>query len=53
MSRNQINKEEIRTYILQLKSEICGDYSNWNNDPAGLTHKYLNMILNKIEEYRY
>ncbi len=53
MSKNQITKEEIRSYVLQLKNQLCDDYSDWNSDPKGLAHKYLNKVLDKIEEYRY
>jgi hypothetical protein len=53
MPRNQITKEELKAHILQLKSQLCDEHCNWNSDPKGLAHKYLNMVLDKIEEYRY
>ncbi len=52
MPRNQITKEEIKAYVLQLKGQLCDDHSNGNNDPKGLAHKYLNMVLDKVEEFR-
>lgn len=53
MPRNQLTKDEIRHYVLELKGQLCNESMGWSSDPKGLAHKYLNMVLDKIEEYRF
>jgi hypothetical protein len=35
--------------ILKIKAEL--DKEGWTSDPKSLAHKYLNRVLDKIEEY--
>jgi len=52
MPRGQLTKDSIKIEILKIKLELDrGDYE-WTSDPKGLVHKYLNKVLDKIEEYR-
>ena len=53
MPRNQLTRQEIRCYVLKLKHQLYNENLNWTSDPKGLAHKYLNMVLDKIEEFRY
>lgn len=50
MPRNQITKDEIKCYILKMKNELYNE--NYSEGMNFLADKYLNKILNKIEEYR-
>ena len=49
MSKNQITKEEIKVSVEKLKTEL---YNEQTYDGKDLAHKYLNKVLDKIEEYR-
>lgn len=51
MPRNQFTKEEIRTYVLKLKSQLYNENYNFTSDPKGLAQVYLNKVLDRIEEY--
>jgi len=53
MSKNQINKEELKVRILKLKDKLYSDHIRPEMDMKGLAHKYLNEVLNMIDEYRY
>ena len=49
MPRGQLTKDIIKCEVLKLKSRL-------DDEPYGdknLSHKYINKILDKIEEYRY
>ena len=50
MPRGQLTKEELKVHILKLKSQIDSD-KGYPGEKA-IAHKYLNMVLDKIEEYR-
>jgi hypothetical protein len=50
MPSNQINKDEMKCYVLKLKHEVDGDVGFPGE--KDIAHKYLNKVLNKIEEYR-
>ena len=52
MPRNALTKEELRNYVLKLKSKLFDEDSKLVIDSKDLAHKYLNMVLDKIEEYR-
>ena len=53
MPRNQITKDEIKNEVLRCKYELYEeDISHYLTDPKKLAHKYLNRVLDKIEEYR-
>lgn len=52
MPRGQLTKEIMKYEILKIKKDLCNDPINWSTDPKSIAHKYLNIILDKIEEYR-
>lgn len=52
MSKNQINKEEIKIRVLKLKDKLSKE-SQYSSDPKGLANKYLNEVLYILDEYRY
>lgn len=50
MPRGTLTKDIIKYEVLKIKKEL--DNNNyWTSDPKGLVNKYLNKILDKIEEY--
>jgi hypothetical protein len=51
MPRNQLTKDEIKIRVLRLKDKLYQDQPSW--DPKELAHKYLNEVLDIIDEYRY
>lgn len=51
MPRTHITKDAIKCEVLKIKDELNKDV-NWTSDPKGLAHRYLNKVLDKIEEYR-
>ena len=51
MPKNQLNKEELKVRVLKLKDKLHKDQPTW--DTKGLAHKYLNEVLDIIDEYRY
>ena len=51
MPRNQLDKEELKCYVLKLKSSVDNDVAFPGE--KDLVQKYLNKVLDKIEEYRY
>lgn len=53
MSKNQITKEELKVRVLKLKDNLYKEHIRPEMDMKGLTHKYLNKVLDIIDEYRY
>lgn len=54
MPRNQITKDEIGCWILKCKNKLHNeDNEKYKNNPKDLTNKYLDMVLDKLGEYRY
>jgi hypothetical protein len=53
MPRNQLTKDEIRIAVLQFKKNLYNEHIDYRTDIKGLANKYLDMVLDKIEEYRY
>ena len=51
MPRNQFSKEEIKCHVQKLKDQLYKESTDYTSDPKGLADKYLNKILDKIEEY--
>ena len=49
MPRNELSKEEIKCYVEKLKVKLYNE--GYTSDPKGLAHKYLNQVLDKIQEY--
>jgi hypothetical protein len=53
MSKNQVKKEELKVQVLKLKDEVYNEPKTvWQGD-KDLVHKYLNKMLDILEEYRY
>ena len=53
MSKNQLTKDEIKVRVLKLKDNLHKDHIRPEMDMKGLAHKYLNEVLDIIDEYRY
>jgi hypothetical protein len=49
MPRGELTKDIIRCEVLKIKRNL--DREDWSPDPKELAHKYLNKVLDKIEEY--
>ena len=50
MPKGTLTKDIIKYEVLKIKKEL--DYDNcMTSDPKGLVNRYLNKILDKIEEY--
>jgi hypothetical protein len=53
MPRNYLTKDIVKCEILKLKDELNKEWMNKSGyDPKWLAHKYLDKLLDKIEEYR-
>ena len=52
MPRNHITKQEIKTFVEKLKTELYNLNYYGYGDPKELAHKYLNKVMDKIQEYR-
>jgi|TARA_B100000530_G_scaffold52049_1_gene29164 hypothetical protein len=53
MPKNQIEKEELKVKILKLKHTVDNEPSTVWQGEKDLAHKYLNKVLDIINEYRY
>jgi hypothetical protein len=53
MSKNQLTKEEMKVRVLKLKHQLYEEHIRHDMDMKGLAHKYLNEVLNILDEYRY
>ena len=53
MPHNQLKKEEIKCYVLKLKYQVDQEPDTVWQGEKNLVHKYLNRVLDKIEEYRF
>lgn len=53
MSKNQLTKDEFTVRILELKNQLYTEHVRPEMDMKGLAHKYLNEVLNMLDEYRY
>ena len=53
MSKNRLEKNEFKIRVLKLKWDVDQEPSTvWQGEKA-LAHKYLNKVLDIIDEYRY
>ena len=50
MPRGNISKDEIKCFILKLKYQVDSD-EGYPGEKA-IAQKYLNKVLDKIDEYR-
>ena len=53
MSKNQVKKEELKVRVLKLKDEVYNESKTVWQKEKDLAHKYLNKVLDILEEYRY
>jgi hypothetical protein len=53
MAKNQVTKEELKVRVLKLKNNLYAEHVRHDMDMKGLAHKYLNAVLDIIDEYRY
>ena len=53
MPKNQLNKEELKVRIYKLKNNIDDEPKTVWKKEKDLAHKYLNWVLDIIDEYRY
>lgn len=51
MSKNQLTKEEMKVRVLKLKHQLHNEPVH--ADIKGHAHKYLNEVLDILDEYRY
>ena len=51
MPRNQLDKEEMKVRVKKLKHEL--ERERHSEGIKFLAHKYLNKVLETIDEYRY
>ena len=51
MPRGQLTKEEMKYQVLKLKQKLQTEQIVYISDPKSLADKYLNMVLDKINEY--
>ena len=49
MPRNQLTKDEAIVQILKLKNKL--NYEDRSSDAKDLTNYYLNLLIDKIQEY--
>jgi hypothetical protein len=49
MPRGKLTKDIIKCEVLKIKYQL--DNEGWTSDPKALAHKYLNRVLDKIDEY--
>ena len=50
MPRGQLTRDEIKTYVLMCKQKLCNEKIDYNSKQTA--DKYLNMVLDRISEYR-
>ena len=53
MPRGKLTKEEMKYQVLKLKHKLHTEQSNYTSDPKALADQYLNMVLDKINEYSH
>ena len=51
MPRGQLTKDIIKTEVLKIKNQLRDEPITWTSDPKALADKYLNIVLDKINEY--
>ncbi len=51
MPRGQLTKDEMKCQVLKLKQKLQAEYITYTSDPKSLADQYLNMVLDKINEY--
>jgi len=51
MSKNFITKEELKCRVLKLKHEVDWEPTQYQAE-KDMAHKYLNYVLDMLDEYR-
>lgn len=51
MSKNFVSKDELKCRVMKLKHQIDGETTPFQAEKE-LAHRYLNYVLNALEEYR-
>jgi hypothetical protein len=51
MPRGQLTKDEMKYQVLKLKHNLQNEQIRHTSDPKALADQYLNMVLDKINEY--
>jgi len=51
MARGHLTKEEMKYQIMKLKQKLYTENVSYTLDPKSLASKYLNLVLEKIDEY--
>jgi hypothetical protein len=52
MPRGHLTKDEMKCQVLKLKHKLQIERIGYTSDPKALANQYLNLLLDKIEEYR-
>ena len=52
MPRNEISVVEIKTRVEKLKNELYWEEHKYGSQARELAHKYVNRVLDIIDEYR-
>jgi len=53
MPKNELKKDELKNRVLRLKNDVYEEPKTvWQGD-RDMAHKYLDKVLNIIDEYRY
>ena len=53
MPRGQLTKEIIKTEVLKLKKKLHEENVTYTSDPKSIANRYLNLVLDKINEYGF
>ena len=53
MSKNRLEKDEFKIRVLKLKWDVDQEPSTVWQGEKDLAHKYLNKVLDILDEYRY
>ena len=51
MPRGQVTKNEMKVIVLSYMHQLQYENPGWESNPKELTKKYLNKLLDKLEEY--
>jgi len=53
MPSNGVKKEELKVRVMKLKKQVDDEGPNVWRGERDLAHKYLNKVLDILDEYRY
>jgi hypothetical protein len=51
MPRGQLTKNEMKIILLNYKKKLYEENASYTSDPKAIANRYLNELLDKIEEY--